>query len=118
MYLSSALGSTPTAAQSAERTIAIDHSRPFIDIVFERFGRRAPVFSGETERGVWLRLRNNCIVPIKVNVLRRKNENEGALVVHEVVEETRILNEPVISRKDPFRSHLATRARTSLHLQR
>jgi hypothetical protein len=67
--------------------IAIDPSRPYIDIVFDRYGKRSPVFQGESDVGLWLTLRNNSIVSIKVYTLRRHNENPGELLVHEVIEE-------------------------------
>ena len=67
--------------------IAIDPSRPYIDVVFDRYGKRSPVFEGEGDLGLWLTLRNNSTVPIKVYTLRRQNDNPGGLLVHEVVEE-------------------------------
>ena len=81
--LQGATAQTPLAVPS----IAIDPSRPYIDIVFDRCGKRTPVFEGEGESGLWLKIRNNSILPIKVDALRRHNENPGKLFVDEIVEE-------------------------------
>jgi hypothetical protein len=78
--------------------IVIDPSRPYIDVVFDRFGKRSPVFEGESDLGLWLTLRNNSTVPIKVYTLRRHNDNPGGLLVHEVVEEP---TSPVVSVSGP-----------------
>lgn len=83
-------------AQSPPRTISIDSKRPYVDVVFERYGKRRPVFEGDGELGVWLRLRNNCILPLKVYVLRRRNENEGVLLVHRIFEESNTLMAPPV----------------------
>lgn len=72
---------------TAVRSIAIDPSRPYIDIVYESSGKRVPVFEGEGDAGIWLRLRNNSVVPIKVHTLHRPNANPGSLLVHEVANE-------------------------------
>lgn len=69
------------------RSMAVDPSRPYIDIVYESSGKRVPVFEGESDAGIWLRLRNNLVVPIKVHTLHRANGNPGSLLVHEVANE-------------------------------
>jgi hypothetical protein len=84
-------------AQLQDRSISIDRNRPYIDIVLARTGERTPIFDGEITDGMWLRLRNNCILPIKVNVLRRKSkDSDGFLVVHQVVEYGRVRNAPQV----------------------
>src|SRR5438270_6351864 len=60
--------------------IVIDPSHPYIDLVFDRYGKRSPVFQEEGELGLWLTLRNNSTVPIKVYNLRRHNDNPGGLL--------------------------------------
>jgi hypothetical protein len=67
-------------------TISLDSSRPYVQIVFDHFGKRIPVFDGEPSVGIWLRLYNNCILPIRVNVISGENRNAGLLVAHEVIE--------------------------------
>jgi hypothetical protein len=62
----------------------IDSKRPYIDIVFDKIGERHPVFPGESNQGLWLRLRNNCIYTVNVQILTDPNKNQGKLVVHEV----------------------------------
>ena len=70
--------------ECAEPSISLDPARPYVEIVFERYGKRIPVFDGESDLGVWLRLRNNCILPVTVHVLRHENRNPGFLVPHTV----------------------------------
>jgi hypothetical protein len=67
-------------------SISLDPSRPYVQIVFDHFGKRTPVFEDEPSVGVWLRLYNNCVLPIKVNVISGENRNSGLLVAHEVIE--------------------------------
>ena len=73
-------------AQSQRQSISIDSRRPYLDIVFERSGKRNPIYEGELEDGLWLKLRNNCIVPAKVYVLRREGHDlNSKYIVHEVI---------------------------------
>lgn len=71
----------------SQRSISLDESRPYVEIVFERSGERVPVFDGEGKQGLWLKLRNNCVLPIEVRVLPGNRGNPGFLVPHEVIEE-------------------------------
>ena len=54
-----------TIAQSSQRVL-IDESMPGVFVTFERSGIRKPVFQGESEKGIWLRLHNNYRFPIEV----------------------------------------------------
>ena len=71
--------------------VALDERAPFVGIVFDRVGYREPTRKGETNRGLWLKLRNNCVVPIRVGVLPIASARQGdrVLVAHAVVEEER-----------------------------
>lgn len=93
--------------------IAIDPSRPYIDIVFDRYGKRTPVFEGEGESGLWLRIRNNSVLPIKVDTLRRHNENAGKLLVDEIVEEPRLPVDSMVGHQPTMGNPLAIGAQTS-----
>lgn len=76
--------------QTSAPSISLDPNRPYIDVVFERLGKRVPVFEGEPDEGVWLRLRNNCVLPVAVHVLGRPNQNPGYIVPHEVISGARV----------------------------
>lgn len=44
----------------------LDPSRPFVYVKFDHFGSRKPIRQGEESKGLWLRLVNNCRLPIIV----------------------------------------------------
>ncbi len=46
--------------------LAIDATRPIVYVEFDHAGPREPVEEGEPNRGLWLRLVNNSVVPINV----------------------------------------------------
>lgn len=89
MVLFLSLGVDLTAFQKEGKapSISLDDSRPYVEILFERSGPRLPVFDGEEKRGLWLKLRNNCILPINVQVLPGSGGNPGLLMVHDVIGE-------------------------------
>jgi hypothetical protein len=78
---------------SRNNSFVIDRNRPFIDIAFHSTGKRFPVFPEESTRGLWLALRNNCTYTARVRVLNVKNQNEGALVAHEVMSASKYQSE-------------------------
>ena len=84
LTIASALCSAPQTRNESP-TISRDSSRPYIDIVFERFGRRPPVSPAEGDQGLWLRLRNNSILPVEVGTIPNRPGNE-ILLRHDVVE--------------------------------
>jgi|HubBroStandDraft_1064217.scaffolds.fasta_scaffold146259_2 hypothetical protein len=93
-------GKAQTACACA--SVAIDPSRPYIDIVFDRYGKRSPAFEGESEVGLWLRIRNNSCVPIEVDSRRDsrapegRNDNPARLLVHDIVEGARFPGDTVV----------------------
>ncbi len=44
----------------------VDHSKPYVYLEVVRVGPRIPRSDDEPKMGIWLRLHNNCIVPIMV----------------------------------------------------
>ena len=72
-------------AQARGPTISLDPTRPYVQIVFDHVGHRKPLDSEETERGVWLRLKNNCQVPINVDAFDPGTGDPGLALLHEVV---------------------------------
>jgi hypothetical protein len=52
-------GMTLLGGQSETARMLLDTKLPSVYIRYERQGKRTPVHSGESQEGVWLRLRNN-----------------------------------------------------------
>jgi hypothetical protein len=48
-------------------TFRLDHTRPYVYLEVDHIGPRAPLHDGEPRVGIFLRLRNNCSVPIVVD---------------------------------------------------
>jgi hypothetical protein len=66
---------TNAFAQDKEATaFVLDHSKPFAYLQFDHIGTRKPLQSGEGTTGLWLRIVNNCHIPI---VFRGHNAAEG-----------------------------------------
>lgn len=68
-------------ARSAPR-LALDPSRPYLEVVFQRAGRREPVFHEESESGAWFKLINNSIFPVTVPSLHPPNRNKGRILLY------------------------------------
>ncbi|MEQ1871712.1 MAG: hypothetical protein ABL961_16980 [Vicinamibacterales bacterium] len=51
--------SSSACMAGTRRDLSVDPRRPFVDIVLDHLGPRQPVTAGESEDGLWLRLRNN-----------------------------------------------------------
>jgi hypothetical protein len=71
----------------------INPAKPFVYIEFSRVGPRKPFRRGEPESGLWLRLVNNCRLPIEVTKWGSDADPE---VEHEVV-----YDEPYMVRVTP-----------------
>jgi len=100
-------------------SIALDQSRPYVEIAFDHYAERLPVFAGESRVGIWLRLRNNCIVPIKVDIRSGENRNLGLLLTHDVVEEPSYCvfqNEPKVRITRPI-GYMRTDVRNSREIE-
>jgi hypothetical protein len=64
VFLSVALLATGAFAQVADSGFALDPSKPYVYILFDHVGPRKPLRAGEDPQGLWLRIINNCKVPI------------------------------------------------------
>ncbi len=51
-------------AQSRAQTFVIDPSKPYVYLIFDHIGKREPISKHEPATGIWLRLVNNCRVPV------------------------------------------------------
>ena len=80
------LGSAAGApAQISPRNFEIDGSKPYVYIRFDHLGDRKPVNDWESAKGLWLRLVNNCRLPIQVSVLGPGTGDPGVALNFEVV---------------------------------
>jgi len=67
-FLALCMGSTSVFAQETDlsKQFLIDVNRPFVYVKFDHVGPGAPRGRGEADTRIWLRLTNNCRVPILV----------------------------------------------------
>ena len=82
------LHNVQAAPQLASRkpSISIDSLRPYVDMVFDHLGNRQPLQGEEVRTGVWLRLRNNCILPIRIRVRREQQRGDRLILAHDIIE--------------------------------
>lgn len=64
ILLVGALAASTVFAQP--NSFVLDTSKPFVYLKFDHVGSRKPAREGEAKRGMWLRLVNNCRLPISV----------------------------------------------------
>ena len=75
--------------------ILIDTSKPYVYLEFEHVGIRRPLRNGEPNHGIWLRIKNNCKLPIVVLVILEQPQNPDKSIVlqDEVVPNRRVIGE-------------------------
>lgn len=81
MFLQALAGSAQISAGDFE----IDSSKPYVYIKFDHFALRKPVNDWESTNGLWLRLVNNCRLPIEISVLGPGTGDPGVVVNFDVV---------------------------------
>jgi hypothetical protein len=52
------------AQNGSVQDFVIDQSKPYVYLKFDHIGPRKPVQEGEGDTGIWLRVVNNCRIPI------------------------------------------------------
>jgi hypothetical protein len=57
--LLNSFGQAPNDTSLDFNSVRLDKNKPSIYITFERRGKRQPLYEGEVDEGVWLRLHNN-----------------------------------------------------------
>ena len=72
------------SAQSADTSFVLDRSKPYVYLAFDHVGPRKPIEPGEGSEGLWLRIVNNCKVPIKVNTFRGDSDETGVVIFDEI----------------------------------
>lgn len=77
--------STSVIGQQPVSDFVLNSSRPYVYVRFDHVGPRKPLHEGEGEVGLWLRIVNNCRVPIKVPTFGLTTGDPGVGVLDEVV---------------------------------
>jgi hypothetical protein len=73
------------AAQPSNNGFLIDASMPFVQIIFDHAGNRRPLSEFEPPFGLWLRLKNNSRIPIRVVTFQPGTSDPGVGVADEVM---------------------------------
>ncbi len=74
------------AQNSGVENLVIDQSKPYVYLKFDHIGPRKPIQSGESRTGLWLRVVNNCRIPIVFASLSVPTGELGVGLMDEVVE--------------------------------
>lgn len=73
------------AQKTSTQDFVINQSAPWAYIKFDHLGERKPANDWESTKGLWLRLVNNCRLPIKISVLSPGTGDPGVVVNFDVV---------------------------------
>jgi hypothetical protein len=65
--------------------LVLDNAKPIVYIELDHIGPRPPVEGDEPDRGLWLRLVNNSVVPVEVQTMGTSTDPELTLVPDEIV---------------------------------
>jgi hypothetical protein len=79
------------AQEHGTQTFVIDQSKPYVYLRFDHIGPRKPVRNGEDNVGLWLRVVNNCRIPIVLRSFSMPQGIPGVGLMDQVVE-----NEPML----------------------
>jgi hypothetical protein len=63
----------------------IDLSKPYAYLEVDHVGPRKPLRGDEPHTGIWLRLRNNCRLPIAVVAVETQTENADGIIVQDEI---------------------------------
>jgi hypothetical protein len=64
--------------------VVLNKSKPIVYFELDHIGPRPPVEDGELNRGLWLRLVNNSVVPIEVQPMGTSTDPELTLLPDEI----------------------------------
>jgi hypothetical protein len=98
LVLFSVLSASAASAQAQKRpsSFVVDTSHPYVYLKFDHVGKRQPLSRQELDRGLWIRLVNNCRLPITVATFDTETSDPGIGVDDEIVPVD--LNAPPIGR--------------------
>jgi hypothetical protein len=74
------------AQNGSVQDFIIDHSKPYVYLKFDHIGPRKPVQDGEGDTGIWLRVVNNCRIPIVFVSFNMPTGNPGVGLMDEVLD--------------------------------
>lgn len=80
------LATNAIAQNMSVRDFVIDHSKPYVYLKFDHIGPRKPIQNGEGNTGLWLRVINNCRIPIVFASFNMPAGDPGVGLMDEVVE--------------------------------
>lgn len=90
-------------AQISSKNFVIDDTKPYVYIKFDHVGTRKPSNDWESTKGLWLRLVNNCRLPISISVMDPGTGESGVALSFEVVPESGLFGPDAEQRKKmPF----------------
>jgi hypothetical protein len=69
----------------APNQFVINTAEPYVYIKFDHIGKRQPVNEGDGSEGLWLRLVNNCNVPIKILTNGLGTNDPGVSIPYSVI---------------------------------
>jgi hypothetical protein len=72
-------------AQSPDTSFVLDGTKPYVYLQFDHVGPRKPLHEGEPSTGLWLRIVNNCKVPISVRSYGVTTGDVGTGVFDEII---------------------------------
>jgi hypothetical protein len=79
-------GSSVLAQKNDASDFVIDKSKPFVYLRFDHIGPRKPLQDGEGAVGLWLRVVNNCRIPISFLSNSAPIGEPGVMLMDEVVD--------------------------------
>lgn len=86
LAIAGSLCAQPRQGNSAEsKNFLLDASKPYVYLELDHVGPREPMQEGEPRVGLWLRLKNNCTVPIVVVMLKSSSVKAEPGVMDEIV---------------------------------
>src|SRR5579862_4884628 len=80
------LGTNPSARGQSVQNFVLDQSKAYVYLKFDHIGPRKPLRSGEGNTGLWLRVVNNCRIPIVFQSFSVPTGEPGVGLMDEVVE--------------------------------
>jgi hypothetical protein len=80
------LGANALAQNNSVQGFVLDQSKPYVYLKFDHIGPRKPLRTGEGNTGLWLRVVNNCRIPILFLASDAPRGESGVSLMDEVVE--------------------------------
>jgi hypothetical protein len=79
------------AQDKGAQNFVLDQTKPYVYLKFDHIGPRKPLRTGESGTGLWLRVVNNCHLPIVFTSFSMPPGEAGVGLMDEVVEDEPML---------------------------